>query len=48
MVLACWFVLLTVSGREPSAEVPELPERDGEFVAELVVVLGSGDYPAEE
>ena len=39
MVLACWFVLLTVSGREASAEVAELSERDGQFVAELVVVL---------
>jgi len=43
MVLTCVFVLLTVSatGRsgESSAQVTELPERDGEFVGEPVVVL---------
>jgi len=43
MVLTCVFVLLTVSatGRsgESSAQVMELPERDGEFVGEPVVVL---------
>lgn len=39
MALACGFVSLAVSGREASAEVAELSERDGQFIAELVVVL---------
>jgi hypothetical protein len=43
MVLACVFMWLTVSGTghsgESSAEVTELPERDGELVGEQVVVL---------
>jgi len=43
MALPCVFVLLTVSatGRsgESSAQVTELPERDGELVGEPVIVL---------
>jgi hypothetical protein len=43
MLLACWSASLTVSGKgcsgESSAEVTELAERDGELVAEAVVVL---------
>jgi hypothetical protein len=42
MALTCWSVSLTVSGRESSAEVSELAERDGEFVAELVVGVAQG------
>ena len=37
--LTCWFVSLTVSSRQSAAEVSKLPERDGELVAEPVVVL---------
>jgi hypothetical protein len=39
VALTCGFVSPTVSGREASAEVSELSERNGQFVAQLVVVL---------